>query len=89
MLLPNCRNVFLITLLLSCLVRTAMRSISVRTAVECWRYWPRIPVRRPTWESRPVIIAATVFEVYRGKYMEPESIHGGKLYGVFLNSSLI
>lgn len=27
--------------------------------------------------------AATVFEVYRGKYMEPESIHGGKLYGVF------
>jgi len=27
--------------------------------------------------------ASNVFEVYRGKYMEPESIHGGKLYGVF------
>jgi hypothetical protein len=27
--------------------------------------------------------AARVFEVYRPKYIEPESIHGGKLYGVF------
>lgn len=27
--------------------------------------------------------AASVFKVYRGKYMEPDSIHGGKLYGVF------
>ena len=27
--------------------------------------------------------AAKVFEVYRSKYIEPESIHGGKLYGIF------
>lgn len=27
--------------------------------------------------------AARVFEVYRDKYIEPESIHDGKLYGVF------
>lgn len=27
--------------------------------------------------------AARVFEVYRGKYIEPDSIHDGKLYGVF------
>ena len=27
--------------------------------------------------------AAKVFEVYRPKYIEPESIHGGKLYGLF------
>jgi len=27
--------------------------------------------------------AATVFEIYRPKYIEPESIHGGKLYGLF------
>lgn len=27
--------------------------------------------------------AAQVFEVYRDKYIEPESIHDGKLYGVF------
>lgn len=27
--------------------------------------------------------AARVFEVYRGKYMEPDSIHDGKLYGIF------
>lgn len=27
--------------------------------------------------------AANVFEVYRSRYIEPESIHGGKLYGLF------
>ncbi|MGI6450002.1 MAG: hypothetical protein ACOX3R_06840 [Desulfitobacteriia bacterium] len=27
--------------------------------------------------------ASQVFEVYRPKYIEPESIHGGKLYGLF------
>ncbi|MEL7567018.1 MAG: hypothetical protein AAGU27_19345 [Dehalobacterium sp.] len=27
--------------------------------------------------------AAKVFEVYRPRYIEPESIHGGKLYGLF------
>jgi len=27
--------------------------------------------------------AARVFEVYRPKYIEPESVHGGKLYGLF------
>lgn len=27
--------------------------------------------------------AARVFDIYRSEYMEPESIHGGKLYGVF------
>jgi len=27
--------------------------------------------------------AAAVFEAYRPKYIEPESIHGGKLYGIF------
>ncbi len=27
--------------------------------------------------------ASKVFEVYRPRYIEPESIHGGKLYGVF------
>jgi hypothetical protein len=27
--------------------------------------------------------AAKVFEVYRSEYIEPESIHGGKLYGLF------
>lgn len=27
--------------------------------------------------------AAKVFEIYRPKYIEPESIHGGKLYGLF------
>lgn len=27
--------------------------------------------------------AARVFEIYRPKYIEPESIHGGKLYGIF------
>ncbi|HWQ73378.1 MAG TPA: hypothetical protein VN370_13795 [Desulfitobacteriaceae bacterium] len=27
--------------------------------------------------------AAKVFEVYRPKYIEPESIHGGKLFGLF------
>lgn len=27
--------------------------------------------------------AAKVFETYRPKYIEPESIHGGKLYGLF------
>lgn len=27
--------------------------------------------------------ASKVFEVYRPKYIEPESIHGGKLYGLF------
>lgn len=27
--------------------------------------------------------AAKVFEAYRPKYIEPESIHGGKLYGLF------
>ncbi len=27
--------------------------------------------------------AENVFEAYRGKYIEPESIHGGKLYGIF------
>jgi hypothetical protein len=50
---------------------------------EVWEIMSSYPQAETNLGVRIGDSAAKVFEIYRPQYIEPESIHGGKLYGVF------
>ncbi|HWQ89303.1 MAG TPA: hypothetical protein VN374_04960 [Desulfitobacteriaceae bacterium] len=48
-----------------------------------WEIMTTFPTAETNLGAKIGDSAAKVFEIYRPKYIEPESVHGGKLYGIF------